>query len=281
MQAATHVFRQRAVSEAEASAEYLATVAFSSVGTRGAARLTARHVTQKELDHYVHLCSERESKRTPIQYLVGNWDFHRITLNVRAPVLIPRPETEELVQHVLESLSDVQHPHILDVGCGSGAILIAILNARHDSTGVGVDISTDAVSLSIENAGRTGVEKRAQWLQSDINNFWTSRDHEQFDLLVSNPPYIDDKDMADLPLEITEHEDHRALYGGCDGLDVVRKVLSLAPRCVRKGGVVWMEVDQTHPKQLSKIKFEKIRFDGFYKDVYGKDRFCKWVVEGA
>lgn len=279
VQAATRVFRQRAVSEAEASAEYLATVAFSRVDTRGAARLADRHASKAELDQYVSLCDERERNRTPIQYLVGNWDFHYVTLNVRSPVLIPRPETEQLVQHVLESLSKTRNPQILDVGCGTGAILLAVLNARPDSKGIGIDISKDAISLSVENARCTGVGSRAQWLHSDIGNFSTPPDHAPFDLLVSNPPYIDDKDMTDLPLEISEHEDRRALYGGHDGLDIIRTILNRAPYLVRVGGAVWMEVDQKHPQLLANMAFEKLRFNNFYEDIYGNERFCKWTVE--
>lgn len=280
VRAATTVFRDRAVGEAEASAEYLATAAFPCVKTRGAARLADRPASKEELDRYVRLCNERDRNRTPIQYLVGDWDFHRITLNVRAPVLIPRPSTEQLVEHVLEFISDVRNPHILDVGCGSGAILISLLNARQDSKGVGLDISKDAISLSVENAELVGVDTRAQWVLSDIEEFEASANDGAFDLLVSNPPYIYDKDMAGLPLEIGGHEDHRALQGGRDGLDVVQKVLERAPHLVREGGTVWLEVnDQSQPHLLAETKFAKLRFDGLYKNIYGVEQYCKWTRE--
>lgn len=275
--AATRVFSQRAVAEPEASAEYLATAAFSCVSTRRAARLSEQPTNTDELERFITLCSEREKSRTPIQYLVGQWDFHRISIIVRPPVLIPRPETEELVEHVLGTLSDLQNPTILDVGCGSGAILISILNARKDCKGVGVDISMDAITLSNDNASLIGVSSRAKWACSDISGF-PMTEKERFDLLVSNPPYIPGRNMMDLAPEITHHEDYKALCGGHDGLEVVRQILVRVPFLVRSGGSVWMEVDQEHPEKLADLRFEGVTFKRSLKDIYGNDRFCEWTV---
>lgn len=272
--AATKTFQKQGISEANASAEYLALATFSILKSRRDARTNLSKPLAADLERFVHLCHQREA-RTPIQYLVGDWDFHHVNLRVRAPVLIPRPETEELVELVLNGLT-CERARVLDVGCGSGAILLAILAARPAWKGVGVDIATEAVDLSKENAAELGIASRAEIIRGGIE---AVVENGLFDVLVSNPPYITTSDMTSLDKEVREFEDIRALCGGEDGLDVVREVLKWAPKTVMKGGSIWLEVDSKHPKVLQAQQFDGVEWVSSYKDLYGRERFCHFRVE--
>lgn len=154
---ATDAFRAANVPEAEASAEWIALSVFhNNVGGRSRVRMDRAPAKRALLTRYSGLCQQRAQNRMPVQYLVGNWDFHGVTLKMRPPVLIPRPETEELVELVLGTNLTVGERapggvRVLDVGCGSGAILVALLAARPTWYGVGLDISAEAVNLTREN----------------------------------------------------------------------------------------------------------------------------------
>ena len=272
---AIRIFEGKQVPEPRESAEYLAIKAFGAIESRREARTSHLTPTRRELDRFVSLCEKRERLRTPIQYLVGDWDFCDITLMVRSPVLIPRPETEELVQHLLKDLPSTES-RILDVGCGSGAILLAALHARSKWTGIGIDIEREAVKLSRENARLLRLEDRANILEGRIEDL-NGRNH--FDALISNPPYIPKKDMDSLEREVRDHEDYKALCGGEDGLDVVRDIMKYVPRLVKPGGSVWLEVDSSHPTVLGSLIFHNVEFVKKYDDIYGHPRFCHFIVK--
>lgn len=274
VRAATALLEQSEVPEPSASAEHLAVACFERVTSRSAARTTASHAPNAlELERFATLCRERQTKRTPVQYLVGDWDFHNVTLLVRAPVLIPRPETEELVEHVLGDFGSAVTARVLDVGCGSGAIVLAVLAARRAWTGVGLDISKHAAELSRDNAQLLGLTERCDVMHGDIAGDAVDG-MRPFDVLVSNPPYIPTADMAGLDAEVAVHEDHGALCGGGDGLDVVRSILRAAPRLVKQGGSVWLEVDTSHPSKLATEEFEGLQYVATHLDLYGHERFC-------
>lgn len=274
VRAAAKVFQESETPEPFESAEFLAIKSFADVETRAEALGVAKNFGKREIDTFISLCQERAVKRVPIQYLVGDWDFHHITLLVRPPVLIPRPETEELVELLLADVKQ-ERAHILDVGCGSGAILLASLAARPNWTGVGVDVAKEAIQLSGDNAKLLKMESRAEIVAGRISDV---RGRGKFDALVSNPPYIPTKDMASLDAEVKDHEDFRALCGGADGLDVVREIIQGAGDVVKKGGSIWMEVDTSHPKILEKEKFVGIEFVEHFLDLFGNPRFCHWRV---
>lgn len=212
-----------------------------------------------------------------MQYLVGDWDFHHITLHVRAPVLIPRPETEELVELVLadEELVSEQYAKVLDVGFGSGCIMLALLAARSGWRAWGVDPVQEAFDLCKDNIKLLSLEKRAIIRRGTIGDLQLSH---AMDVLVSNPPYIPSREMEGLDREVREHEDYRALCGGEDGMDVISEVLSEAPRLVKKGGSIWLEVDTTHPDQLSEVHYGGVEFVKKVDDMYGRPRFVHFRV---
>lgn len=272
--AATKALEQAQVPEPSASAEYLAMKAFSAVERRSAATRCGARAPRSEMKEYIAMCRQRLDTHVPIQYLVGDWDFHHITLLVRPPVLIPRPETEELVEHLLR---DVQKgdARIVDVGCGSGAILLAALSARTGWTGVGVDIADEAVRLSEDNVKYHRLGSRARIVKGGIG----ALDAEgMFDAMVSNPPYIPEREMGRLEKQVRDHEDARALCGGTDGMDVTLELLQAAPRLVRKGGIVWLELDENQPDKLEGMRFEGLEFVQKVDDFRGVSRFCQFRV---
>ena len=202
---------------------------------------------------------------------------------MRPPVLIPRPETEELVELILNDtqLEKERNVRFIDIGCGSGAILLAILKARPCWSGIAIDPVEKAVELCRENARLLKVEKRCEVFQSSIEDWTYSRQRALCDFVVSNPPYIPRNDLQSLEPEVILHEDYNALYGGADGLDVVREVLARAPSLVKTKGNIWLEVDSSHPAEISRLMENSshhnkaLCFEKAYHDFQGHERFCK------
>ena len=205
----------------------------------------------------------RRSAREPVQYIIGEWDFRDLTLAVRPPCLIPRAETEDLVDWVVADPTPIPR-HFLDVGCGSGALSISLLKEWPRACAVAIDVDPECVSLTVENAQMHGVLDRLRVVNacvSDTGALGAHRPRNGFDLIVSNPPYIaTDLWATALPPEVKEWESRQALDGGTDGLDVVRLLLSAAtphgsPQ--RVGGLlreaqgrIWMELDVDQPTAL-------------------------------
>lgn len=274
VRSATHIFETSGVPEPQASAEHLAISSFGHLQTRKSALADVTEPESSELEIYLSLCKQREEKGVPIQYLVGNWDFHNITLLVRPPVLIPRPETEELVELLLNDVTQ-QHARILDVGTGSGCIMLAALAARLGWTALGIDVVTEAVELCADNVNLLKLAARAEVMLGTVEDIDPI---EKFDSLVSNPPYIPEQDTDTVDQQVMDHEDPRALFGGQDGTDVIRDILHAAPRLVKCGGSVWLEVDDTQPEKLAQMHFQGLEFVAKFDDVYGKPRFCQFRV---
>ncbi|CAG07003.1 unnamed protein product, partial [Tetraodon nigroviridis] len=194
----------------------------------------------------------------PVQYVIEEWDFRDVTLKMRPPVFIPRPETEELVELVLGDLesrswvgADTQQT-CLEVGCGSGAISLSLLRSRPQLQVLAVDQSRDAVELTAENAGRLGLEDRLQVHHLDVMKAGETLLSlcGSVSALVSNPPYLFSEDMNSLEPEISRFEDHGALDGGEDGLNTIKQILILAPQILINHGRVYLEVEPRHPARI-------------------------------
>lgn len=281
VRSATALLRNANVPEPAASAEHLAVATFTGICSRNRARLSNQSAPNFELNRFSRLIHERATRRTPVQYLVGDWDFHNVTLQVRPPVLIPRPETEELVEHVLADKQLPDNAQLLDIGCGSGAIVLAMLAARAQWTGIGVDISEIALALSRENAMLLGLNERVKFIGESAEHLTLSNlgSLSKFDVIVSNPPYIPKNDMVSLVPEVKLHEDSRALCGGHDGLDVIRQILFVSRSLLKSGRHLWLEVDESHPALLSTSSYPGLCFVSSFKDMYGRMRFCQFVKE--
>ena len=260
LSAAIDAFASSDVPEPELSAAHLLARCAGYGNDRSKLNLFADEpIDPRSRAMFEDMCSRRLKDREPVQYILGDWDFCDLTLLLRPPVLIPRPETEELVEHVLRA-HDGEELDYLDIGCGSGAIGLALLSQRRAAQCAAIDINPVAVQLANDNAARCGLAKRytAELIEGGIveyaapskqNASLPEEDHRRFDVIVSNPPYIPAADMATLAPEVVAHEDEAALVGGDDGLDIVREVLRAAPHLLKPDGprTIWLEIDPSHP----------------------------------
>jgi release factor glutamine methyltransferase len=183
---------------------------------------------------------ERRAKREPFQYIVGHQEFYGLEFEVTPDVLIPRPETEILVEKGVEYLSRLSEPRLLEIGVGSGCISVAILNAVEQAKAVGVDISQAAMNVARRNAERHNVAARLDLRQGNV--FAAINDGSQFDLIVSNPPYVPSDQLDSLQAEVRDFEPRDALDGGSDGLDIVRKIVTGATQRLKPGGFLLVEI---------------------------------------
>ena len=175
----------------------------------------------------------RREKREPVSHILGAKGFWKIMLRVTPAVLAPRPDTETILDVVLPLFGESEAFSLLDLGVGSGAILLAILAERPAARGLGVDASDDALAVARENAANLGLAGRAVFTHTD----WTAGlDNDQFDLVVSNPPYVKRGDIPSLPPEVRNHEPRMALDGGRDGLDAFRAIAPQILRVLKPGG---------------------------------------------
>jgi len=273
--------------------------------------LKEKRITKDEMIDLTQMIYRRIQKE-PLQYIIGQWDFHSITLRVRQPCLCPRPETEELVEYTilevnkiiscLRARKETRKVRILDVGSGTGAIGIALVNFfPFDVDVLAIDISSEATKLSRENAefvlGDTqGRYKSLLCSSADLTDELNRKGNEKyafgFDLVVSNPPYIPRQDMATLTDDVLKFEDHRALCGGGDGMDVIRDIIHQLPEwCLNEKNntpVCYMEVDPSHPSQiqhwLSSEQREQsndkmsVQFAKVLLDLSGQERFVKLKI---
>jgi len=239
--------------------------------------------------------------RMPVQYIMGDWDFRQLTLKMRPPVFIPRPETEELVGHVLKYLEETTTRsgdennviHGLEVGCGSGAICLSLLREfQGGSTGLqlrmlAVDQSRQACLLTEENWRESKMESQTSNSLKIVNTkidlaeedcgFHHMMAPQSLDFIVSNPPYVLRKDMNNLAEEIKVYEDLRALDGGKRGLDVIEPILVSADKFLKDdGGKLFLEVDPCHPYLVPQTIEEKrlnLKMTSVVNDHQGKERF--------
>jgi release factor glutamine methyltransferase len=180
---------------------------------------------------------ERRAAQEPVQYIVGTQEFWGLRLRVTPDVLIPRPETEHLVEAALERLPDNTRARIADVGTGSGAIAIALATARPQARVTALDLSQAALEVACENAQRHGVSGRMRFLASDL---LAAVHEERFAMIVSNPPYIPDGEV--LEPQVVDFEPHPALFAGAEGLDVYRRLIPEAERALEPEGWLLMEI---------------------------------------
>ena len=180
----------------------------------------------------------RRVRREPMAYILGEREFWGLPFKVSPAVLIPRPDSETVIETVLDLLPDRSRQlRILDLGLGSGCLLLTLLREYPQATGVGIDASEAALAIAQANADALGVAARARLQAGDWRQAgWTSSLEEPFDLLVSNPPYIESATVEGLMPEVSAHEPRLALDGGADGLAAYRLIAAAAPRLVATGG---------------------------------------------
>jgi len=179
----------------------------------------------------------RRREREPVAYILGHRDFYGRRFDVSPAVLIPRPDTETLVEHALECIPNDTACRVLDVGTGSGAVAVTIAAERPLSFVTATDISDAALEVASRNAERLEVNSRIRFERADLLS-----GAEQYDVIVSNPPYITQSEMATLQTEVREHEPVIALEAGEDGLDVVRALLTAAEPATARGAQMLIEI---------------------------------------
>lgn len=185
--------------------------------------------------------TERRVKREPIAYILGHREFWSLDFDVGPGVLIPRPDSETVIQSVLADQHKLPtDPNILDLGTGSGALLLTLLTELRNAWGLGIDKSPDAITFARRNARKLGVSSRASFLAAN----WGDPIRGEFDAIICNPPYIPETELKGLAPEIKIYEPHQALEAGCDGLVAYRYLsLQLFPM-TKPGGKVYFEVGQ-------------------------------------
>ncbi|MBP7636446.1 MAG: peptide chain release factor N(5)-glutamine methyltransferase [Kiritimatiellae bacterium] len=214
----------------------------------------------------------------PVQYVLGRWEFRDLTLKVDRRALIPRPETEQLVDLVLASrqISQTPKPLVVDVGTGSGCIILSLARALRDGVFVGLDVSVEALALARENATLTGLAERVLFAESEgCGEF----DPASVDVLVSNPPYIPSQTVDGLERHIRDHEPRLALDGGPDGLRVYRALLLDAVMVLKAGGGVFFEIgDDQGPALRTLLEEHGFSEVAIHRDYAGRDRFAVGVL---
>jgi release factor glutamine methyltransferase len=197
----------------------------------------------------------RRERRVPVQLLIGSVGFHEVTLAVEPGVFLPRPETETLVETVLEALgSRASEGRLLDLGTGTGAAAIALLAALPGWTAVALDRSPAAVALSRRNAALNGVAPRFTAVEGDFRTVaapWLDR--APYDVVVSNPPYIPSATIPGLEPEVRDHDPREALDGGPDGLDAYRAIARVLPRILRSDGFLAVEMGDDQADRIRGI----------------------------
>jgi release factor glutamine methyltransferase len=192
----------------------------------------------------------RRARREPLQYITGRQEFYGLEFIVTPAVLIPRPETELIVDVALELLPEDADATFCDVGTGSGCIAVTLLHRRPRARGVGVDLSADALEVARANALRHNVLSRLALFRSDL---LTATETPPFPMIVSNPPYIDAQEMADLQPEVRDHEPRQALTPGADGLLIVRRLLHESPPHLLPGGFLIFELGYNQEARLADL----------------------------
>lgn len=208
-------------------------------------------------------------KGKPVAKILGYREFYGRRFITTNDTLDPRPDSETLVEAVLKQIRPGQPCHILDLGTGTGCLLVTLLCERPDATGVAVDASPPALTVARKNAYALGVMDRIQFVESD----WTQKLDGLFDIVVSNPPYIASHEVEGLALDVKQYDPMPALDGGPDGLEAYRLIIGDLSRILKPGGLAAFEVGHTQAHQVGEL-LTTYRFKNviFVKDIAGIDR---------
>ena len=227
-----------------------------------------QNIKEKNLIHFQKLINKR-SFREPIAYLTNKKHFWNYKFFVTKDTLIPRPDTELIVEQILKLTKSKTKMKILDIGVGSGCILLTILKERKNFYGVGVDISKKCLNISKINAKNLEVSSRVKFFKSDVDKF----DLGKYDLIVSNPPYIIKSNLKYLEKDVVNFEPKLALDGGLDGLSEIRKVITKSSELIKKNGKFILEIgfDQKN-KVINLLKNKGFYINSISKDLAKNDR---------
>ena len=227
-----------------------------------------KKLSEEKLEQFNCLINKR-LKGEPIAYLLKKKDFWKYEFYVDKGILIPRPDSEVVVDQILKLTNNKDNLRILDIGVGSGCLLISVLKERKNFHGVGIDISKKCIDISNINASKLEISNRVKFFKSDVDNFRFGK----YDLIVSNPPYIKMLDFNNLKKDVINFEPKLALYGGLDGTSEIRKVIKKSSELIKKNGKFILEIAYDQKNKVIKL----LRDKGFYinnilKDLADNDR---------
>jgi len=227
-----------------------------------------KEINKKQLDKF-NLYLSRRKKKEPIAYILGFKYFWKYKFFINKSVLVPRPETEQIVEETLNYLSDNESKKILDIGTGSGCIIVSVLKERSKCKAIAIDISSKALKVAKTNAKIHHLENKIKFINIDIDKF----NYNKYDLILSNPPYISNIDLIRLDDDIRIYEPRESLSGGLDGYEEITKVIEKSSKLLKNNGKLIVEIGDTQKNNVLKL----LKNNGFYinktgKDLSGRDR---------
>ena len=212
----------------------------------------------------------RRKKNEPVAYIVGYKEFWNKQYKVNSDVLIPRPDTEILVEEVIKSIQINSSLNILDIGTGTGCVLLSVLNERKKCYGIGLDISKKAINIAKHNAKIQQIKNRIKFINSSIDKFYVGK----YDLIISNPPYIKTGDIKNLDKDVSFYEPRIALNGGQDGYSKIREVIYKSSVLIKKKGKLFLEIGYNQKNEVIRIlNYNKFYINKVVKDL-GKNNRC-------
>ena len=221
-----------------------------------------KKLKKKTLENFDDLISQR-AKGKPIAYLIKKKSFWKDIFEITSDVLIPRPDTEIIIEEILKLTKNKRNLKILDIGVGSGCVLLSLLREKKNFTGVGIDISKKCIDLSRKNSLKLGLHKKVKLFNSDVDNF----NYGKYDLIVSNPPYIKSCDLKYLDRDVVDFEPITALDGGTNGLSNILKVINKSSELIKIKGKLILEIGFGQKNDVKKILVNR----GFYINKIVKD----------
>ena len=227
-----------------------------------------KELDQSDQENFEDLIIKR-SKGKPLAYLTGSKSFWNYDFEINEKVLIPRPDTEIIIEQVLNIYKNKNNLNFLEVGIGSGCIVLSILKEKKSFLATGVDLSQDCINICQYNANKLGVSNRIKLIKTDVDNLI----FRKYDLIVSNPPYIKKLDFNKLNRDVKNYEPKLALDGGLDGLSVIRNVIKKSSKLIKTNGKLVLEIGYDQREPVKKMLIE----NNFYinkvlKDLANNDR---------
>ena len=228
-----------------------------------------QNLEEKYLNIYNNLIEKRK-KGQPVAYLTEKKEFWKNTFYVNKHVLIPRPDTEIIIEEAFKLFLNKKSIHILDIGTGSGCILLSLLKEFKGFYGTGIDISKECIKVSKYNSKLLKLDNRVKFFISDVDNFTIGK----YDVIISNPPYIEKYKLKYLEKGIVNYEPNLALDGGIDGFYEINKVISNSRKLLKKNGKFFLEIGFNQRQQVKKILEKKGFFINKILRDYGKNYRC-------
>ena len=221
-----------------------------------------KKLPKKNFDYFKNLIIERSNGK-PIAYLTGKKSFWKYDFNIKQGVLIPRPDTEIIIEEALKFIKNKSKLKVLDIGVGSGCILLSILKEKKDFKGTGIDVSKKCLDVSRINALKLELTNRVKFFKSDVDNFA----YGKYDLIISNPPYVNKLDLKYLDKDVVNFEPKVSLDGGLDGISEIRKVINRSSELIKINGKLILEIAFDQKDKVKKLLKDK----GFYINKVIKD----------